>query len=91
MVCSELVTKAFLPTSDIDEWLKITLETIGGSLSYPPNIFVHKAMTELGTAKQQLEPIVFIDACEKEARSYLENTSQLHASWKRSRWSVFQK
>jgi len=71
MVCSELVTKAFLPESESDEGLDISLFSIGGSITFPPNELIQLSRNNYGTSRQLLAPVIFIDALEKEKRSFL--------------------
>jgi hypothetical protein len=65
------VTKAYLPDSDTDEGIHITLTRIGTGITYPPNDLAKKYRSEYNTEKQELEFIGFIDSREKGKENFL--------------------
>ncbi len=90
-VCSALVTKAYLPENKYDEWLAIDLIWTNGAYTYPPNDLVKKMDSELHTKKEQLLPVVFIDASEKNLEATIQPPLNARKTWKRSRWCLMQK
>jgi len=90
-VCSALVTKAYLPENEDDEWLKIQLVWTNGAYTYSPNDFVKKMDIEEGTLCEQLRSIVFIDTNEKNETATIVPPIDARKTWKRSRWCLSQK
>lgn len=86
-VCSTLVTKAYMPESESDEGIHISLTRIGTGITYPPNDIVKKMKNE--KKKSELEFVAFIDANEKSWLSFLGTESSFFASGERSRLSFF--
>jgi uncharacterized protein YycO len=86
-VCSTLVTKAYLPDSDRDEGIHITLTRIGTGITYPPNDLVKKYRSEYGSESQELEFVGFIDSREKNEENFLASEAEFCLSWDRPRLS----
>jgi hypothetical protein len=91
LVCSALVTKAYLPHDEKAEWLDLDLELHAGSYTFPPNSLVKKACKELGTDDEQLFPVAFIDAHERKGFAFWAPLHIALKTWKRSRWSFWQR
>ncbi len=88
-VCSTLVTKAYLPESDTDEWIHITLTRIGTGITYPPNDIVKKFREENATERQELDFVGFIDSSEKWQENFISTQSEFLATATRPRLSFF--
>jgi uncharacterized protein YycO len=86
-VCSTLVTKAYLPESETDEGIHITLTRIGTGITYPPNDLAKKYRSEYNTEKQELEFVGFIDSREKGEENFLASDAEFSLSWDRPRLS----
>jgi hypothetical protein len=91
VVCSELVLKSYLPESEVDQGLHISLEHIAGSLTFPPNNFVWLLQEESLKKVPLIQPVFFIDSIEKTGENYISKPEQLLETGVRSRWSFFQK
>ncbi len=88
-VCSTLVTKAYLPESDTDEWIHITLTRIGTGITYPPNDIVKKFREDNATERQELDFVGFIDSSEKRQENFISTQSEFLATATRPRLSFF--
>lgn len=90
-VCSALVTKAYLPKDNNAEGLTIELLWKWWAYTYPPNQLVMKMDQELDTNEEQIYPVIFIDASEKNKCSFISDLKTAQKTWQRSRWSFLQK
>lgn len=87
MVCSELITKAYLKEFESDEWLDIELENIWIGLTYPPNSLVKKMYLEW--KDNHLENIFFIDSIEKDRSNFISTSEEFLETRNRSRFSFW--
>lgn len=87
VVCSELIMKSYAKEFKGDDWIKIKLEKIGVSLTYPPNNFIK----EIFSNKSSLEPIIFIDSIEKTGKNFVSGKKEFKNSFGRSRFSFMLK
>jgi hypothetical protein len=88
-VCSALITKAYLPNETWSVWLHIELERIATGIVYPPNSLVRKMTYDQISQRSELWFVAFVDAREKDQRSFFSSEQQFLLSWKRSRLSFF--
>lgn len=88
-VCSALITKAYLPNETWSSWLHIELERIATGIIYPPNSLVRKMVYDQLSQRSELWFIAFVDAREKDQRSFFSSEQQFLLSWKRSKLSFF--
>lgn len=86
-VCSELITKAYLKESEIDQGLSIQLEKVTWRLTYPPNNLVIKALNEKDDKEKEIYPVFFIDYDLKNKLYFIWDNETLLKSYKRSRFS----
>ncbi len=88
-VCSTLVTKAYQPESNDDEWIHITLTRIGIWITYPPNDIVKKMKAECNSPEQELDFVWFIDSIERTGMNFLWTEEAFLSTWTRSKLSIF--
>ncbi|MFC1467665.1 YiiX/YebB-like N1pC/P60 family cysteine hydrolase, partial [Verrucomicrobiota bacterium] len=83
LVCSELVYKAYQSA----EGMTLKPQMVQGRELLPPNILVQQA---LDATSGCAEPVLFIDALEKENRSFENSADKLAESWRRPKWDIMQ-
>lgn len=88
-VCSTLVTKAYLPEHQDDEWIHITLTRIATGITYPPNDIVKKYSQEYGTEQHELTFVWFIDTKSRTWENFLQTEQAFRDSYRRSKLSLF--
>lgn len=89
LVCSELAYKSYQPDTD-QKGLHFTLVETSGRLLLPPNNIVRKFDEEYGSARQELDFVLFLEGSEAEKCAYNRSVDDLRSSWKRSKWSASQ-
>lgn len=89
IVCSELVMKAYEPTSDI-AGLQVPWITVAGRRAVPPTEIVRVFDAELGKAEPQLEFVWFLDGREREKDAVVADATALAASVRRPKWDLAQ-
>jgi hypothetical protein len=85
-LCSELIYKAYSPTSTKDG-LRYTLIKRAGRWMVAPNDMVHSFDTEYGTSGQQFDFLFFLDGNAKSGKSEEKGVSEFRESWKRSKYT----
>ncbi len=85
LVCSELVWKGY------QEALDLPLVPIAGRLVLPPTEIVRKFDRELGTPRQELDFVCFLDGLEAEGRAVERGAEELRRSHLRPKWDFLQK
>lgn len=91
LVCTELVYKAYLPSSE-QHGLTLSLVDVAGRRTLPANEIVKRFDLEADDmAKRQLDFVVFIDAKEKTDAAFVADEASFRKSWKRLKWDVVQK
>lgn len=91
LVCSELVLKSYSKDDKNDEWFNIKLENIGMWITFPPNNIIKILNKYQNKKKPKIYPCFFIDSIEKTNKNFINTSSELLASWKRSRFSFLLK
>jgi len=86
LVCTELVWRSYRPAEN-KKGLSIALEEIGGRKTLPANDIVKCFAEEFGTETQQMDFVYFIDASEKEQKTFVSDESEFLKSCKRKRWT----
>jgi len=89
LVCSELVLKSYAKEFKNDTWINIELENIWMSLTYPPNKFINKLISEQKNKKPSVFPVFFIDSIEKTHENFISTQKEFLKSWKRPKLSLF--
>ncbi len=88
-VCSTLVTKSYLKEYAKDEGIDITLTRIGTWITYPPNDLARKYENELGTPRQELDFVAFIDSRESDKTNFMATEKVFRSSGRRPKLSLF--
>ncbi|ABA90076.2 protein serine/threonine/tyrosine phosphatase, putative [Syntrophotalea carbinolica DSM 2380] len=87
LVCTELVVKSYLP-GESKQGLDLPLENVMGQMITPANAFVRQFDRSFGTARQQMDLVVFLDGDEKDAVATTSDIAAFRASWRRPKWHV---
>jgi hypothetical protein len=90
IVCSELVYKAYR-SSEGAPGLAFELARTADRWVLPPNDLIRKFDAELGTQKEELAFIAFVDGSEETHTAAFRDAEALRASWRRPKWDVLQK
>ncbi len=90
LVCTELVFKAYQPSSD-QQGISIGLVDVAGRRTLPANEFIRLFDQEGDSPKRQFDFVLFLDASEKKDQAFLADEPSLRASWKRLKWDLAQK
>lgn len=88
-VCSTLVTKVYLPESEFDEWIHITLTRIGISITYPPNDIVKKMISDKENGIHELDFVGFIDSIDRKWENFLSTEEGFISTAVRPKLSFF--
>lgn len=86
LVCSELVNKAYEPSSNMSG-LKFFVCQILGRLA-PPNNIAKQFDDELGTPSQQMDFVYFLDGHEGSRRAQIASIDEFRNSWRRPKWHL---
>jgi hypothetical protein len=89
LVCTELVWRCYLPTEGY-EGLHFRLVEIAGRPTLPANDIARLYATERRRPDRQLDFVYFLDASEKQQRSFVADEAAFVQSHKRSRWDLVQ-
>lgn len=84
-VCSELVYKAYLPTSD-KAGLSYSLGRLAGRWMISPNDMVREFDMNYKTGNQQNKFIVFLDGNESSGTANLKGVAEFRNSWQRPKY-----
>ena len=90
LVCSELVWKAYQPSSQM-QGLKIPLVNIAGRMALPPNEIVRQFDEEAGKPDRQFDFVAFLDGREKTKDAVLADEATFRQTYKRQKWDILQK
>lgn len=88
-VCSTLVTKVYLPESEQDEWIHITLTRIGIGITYPPNDIVKKMILDKENGIHELDFVGFIDSFDRKSENFLSTEEAFLSTAVRPKLSFF--
>ena len=86
MVCTELVWRSYRPAEN-KQGLKIPLVEIAGRKTLPANEIVKCFANEHTNERRQLAFVYFIDASEKEQKTFVSGETAFLESCKRKRWT----
>lgn len=86
LVCTELVWRSYRPAKN-KQGLNIPLVEIAGRKTLPANEIVKCFAKEYATDSQQLAFVYFIDASEKDQKTFISDETAFLESWKRKRWT----
>ena len=87
LVCTELVCKAYEPSSD-SAGLKFPIDTMLGRKVVPANLMVRQFDESFGTDQQQLELVHFLDANERSKKARPSTVEAFRQSWRRPKWHI---
>ncbi len=90
LVCTELVWRSYQAPTGFTG-LRWPLVALAGRSTLPANDMIRQWATSVGTSDQQLDFVAFIDAREKEARTFFADETALKGTWERPKWDVLQK
>lgn len=85
LVCTELIYKAYQPSSNY-RGIQFNLEQIAGRTVMPANTIAKQFDSEYGKNYQQLDMIIFLDGQEKQGVAIKTNVENFRQSWKRPKW-----
>lgn len=88
IVCSELVYKAYEPSS-LYKGIRLDLVTMLGRPVTPPNVMVQQFDRDYGTSRQQFDLVAFLDGREFKARAEPADLAAFRASWRRPKWHIW--
>lgn len=91
IVCSELVLKAYEPTSDTGPGLRIPFIEVAGRRVGPPTEIVRTFAAELGKENRQLDFVYFLDGRERGKRALVADAAALAKSADRPKWDIAQR
>lgn len=87
LVCSELVFKAYEPTSGMSG-LRFSVSEVIGRLATSPNDMVRQFDEQFGTAAQQTDFVLFLDGQERAGRAVEATPADFRSSWRRPKWHL---
>ena len=90
VVCSELVLKAYEPTSEKAPGLRVPFITVVGKRVGPPTEIVRRFAAERSRDDRQLDFVYFLDGREKEKRAVVADAEALARSVDRPKWDIAQ-
>ena len=86
IVCTELVCKAY--ETERGTRLAFPLVDVMGRMVTPANEMVRQFDADLGTQRQQLDLVLFLDGDVREKRAHASTEEAFRASWKRPKWHL---
>ncbi len=86
LVCTELVWRSYRPGTG-KEGLNLKLVDLAGRKTLPANEIVKCYAENYGTEKSQFDFVYFIDASEKQIKTFVADEKALLKSYKRVKWS----
>jgi hypothetical protein len=89
LVCTELVWRAYRP-SEGKAGLELPMARVAGRVTLPANLMVQHFAEHLAGPDAPFEFVLFIDAVEKERRTFFSDQSAFEASWARTKWDIAQ-
>jgi hypothetical protein len=90
LVCSELVIKAYEPTTPDGPGLRVPFVTVAGRRTVPPTELVRAFGREAGKATRQLDFVYFLDGREREKRAVVGTAETLAQTVTRPKWDIAQ-
>ncbi len=87
LVCTELVYKAFEPGTETTG-LTLPLENLMGHWIMPANAFARQFDEHFGSARQQMELVLFLDGDEREGKARTGTRALFRRSWTRPKWHI---
>jgi len=87
IVCSELVYKAYQPSSAGDG-LKLPLGKVMGRAISPPNDFVKQFDAQTHAGIPQFSLVAFLDGHERTKDATFSDLASFRSSWKRPKWHI---
>lgn len=90
LVCTELVYKAYQPSTDM-KGVELPLVDVAGRRTLPANEIIKRFDQEGDAPTRQFDFVLFLDAKEKEQKAFANDAAALRGTWKRMKWDVAQK
>ena len=87
LVCTELIYKAYEPSSGFTGLTLPTVEMLGRKVA-PANEFVKQFDAQFAAGKHQFELVKFLDGSERAKNAKVSTLEDFRASWKRPKWHV---
>ena len=89
LVCTELVWRAYRP-SEGKLGLDLPMARVAGRVTLPANLMVKHFSESLAGEDSPYDFVFFIDAVEKEQRTFFSDQAAFEASWARTKWDIAQ-
>ncbi len=90
LVCTELVYKAYQPSTDM-KGIDLALVDVAGRRTLPANEIVKRFDKEAGKADAQFDFVLFLDGSERESKVVSADEAAFRKTWKRLKWDLAQK
>jgi hypothetical protein len=90
LVCTELVSKAYAPSSDM-KGVHVPLVNVAGRMTLPANELVRRFDEEWGRPDRQLDFVAFLDGRESRKDAVEGDAGAFRKTHKRLKWDVAQK
>jgi len=87
LVCTELVYKSYLPSSEM-KGLSMTLVDVAGRRTLPANDIIRQFDESCEMPNPQWQFVLFFDASEKTNQAFESDEAQFRKTWKRVKWDV---
>jgi len=89
LVCTELVWRAYRP-ADGKEGLDLPMVRVAGRVTLPANLMAQHFAESLQSDDPQYDFVLFIDAVEKEQRTFFSDQAAFEATSSRTKWDIAQ-
>ncbi len=89
LVCTELVWRAYRPAEG-KLGLDLPMARVAGRVTLPANLMVQHFAEHLAGPDAPYEFVLFIDAVEKEQRTFFSDQAAFEGSWARTKWDIAQ-
>ncbi len=89
LVCTELVWRAYRP-ADGKEGLDLPMAKVAGRVTLPANLMVQHFSENMAGDEPLYDFVLFIDAVEKEQRTFFSDQGAFESSWARTKWDIAQ-
>ena len=87
LVCTELVYKAFEPRTGM-KGITLPVADVMGRPTVPANLIAKQFDEHFGTAKQQFDMVLFLDADERAQAAKASDLATFRKSWQRPKWHI---
>ena len=87
LVCTELVYKAYEPSSDFRGLTFPLVEMLGRKVT-PANEIAKQFDAQCETPEQQFDLVIFLDGRERQTKAVEASLAEFRTSWKRPKWHV---